>query len=102
MKLAKLKCIKDMIVHGRNSDGSPDVCFNESCEYLFCLDEKKQEIFTLNDVKEVHFLKLFDTFTIEYFEVMKIENCELFNLDELTLKRMKKLYKERYNYIEEE
>ncbi|MCP1159341.1 hypothetical protein [Bacillus infantis] len=99
-KVAKLKCKQSVIIYGRNSDGSPDECFKEGREYLFCVDEKKGEIFAFNDVKEVHFLDLVDYYTDKHFDIVKIDQVENFNLDEFTHAKMKKLFKERYDYSE--
>ncbi|MDA2157850.1 hypothetical protein [Bacillus cereus group sp. Bc253] len=36
------------------ADGAPDYCFIKGKEYDMCLDERKNECFTLNDVEEMH------------------------------------------------
>jgi len=100
MKLAKLNCKEDVIIYGRNQDGNPDHCFFKGKDYLFCLDEKKGDIFTYNEVKEVHFLALDDYYTDKYFDVIKIAEIEDFNLDEFTHKKHIKLNKEKYHYEE--
>ena len=100
LKLAKLKCIKTVIIHGRNDNGEPDRCFLQGKEYLFCYDEKKGEIFIHNEVKEVHFLSLNDYYTDKHFEVMTIGEAAIFKLDEFSLNRMARLYKERYDFTD--
>lgn len=100
MKLAKLKCIKSVVIYGRNEDGSADQCFEEGKEYLFCFDVKKNEIFTYNDVQKVHFLKLDDYYTDKHFVVLSLGEAESFGLDEFNMNRMKRLFKERHNFQE--
>ncbi|MBX4152427.1 hypothetical protein [Paenibacillus lautus] len=100
LMLAKLKCIESVIVYGRNSDGKPDHCFQENEEYLFCYDTKKGEIFTYNDVGEMHFLNFNDYFTDKYFVVLSVNRAEECGLDELNLARYKKMYVDRYEYSE--
>lgn len=98
LKLAKLKCKESVIIFGRNTNGEPDKCFEGGKEYLFCVDERKGQIFTHNDVKEVHFLKMDDYFTDKHFEVLVIKNADEFDLDEFTLSRMKRLNKDKYDF----
>jgi len=100
LKLATLLCKESVVIYGRNENGEADRCFQKGKEYLFCVDEKKGEIFTLNDVKEVHFLSLSDYYTDKHFKVLTIKDIEKYDLDEFTLNRMKKLYKEKYHYEE--
>lgn len=100
MKLAELQCIKSVVIYGRRTDGEPDQCFEEGKKYLFCYDEKENDIFTYNDVKEVHFLSLNGYFTTKHFEVLSIGNAEQFGLDELGLARMVRLFKERHDFSE--
>ena len=99
MKLAKLFCIEDVLITGRNKDGSPDICFVKEKEYYFIFDKKKNQIFTLNEANEVHFLKLSDDkFTNKYFEVLEINDADFFKLDEITLRRFLNLSKRKYDY----
>lgn len=100
LKLAKLICTQSVIIYGRNENGEPDKCFEVGNEYLFCVDEKKGEIFTFNDVKEVHFLSLDDYYTDKHFDVLTIKDAEEFELDEFTLSRMKRLNKDKYDFEE--
>jgi hypothetical protein len=99
-KLAKLACKETMIIYGRNADGEPDQCFEEGKEYIFCVDEKKGSIFTFNDVKEAHFLSLYDSYTYKYFNVMAIGDAHEFGLDLFTLERMKRLNREKHDFEE--
>jgi hypothetical protein len=98
LKLAKLKCKEDVIIYGRNKNGEPDKCFKKGNEYLFCVDEIKHNIFTFNDVKEIHSLGLDDYYTDKYFEVLTIDESDNFGLDEFSLNRMERLYKDRKNF----
>jgi len=107
-KLALLKCEKDMIISGRNADGSPDTCFHKDTSYLFVVDEKKEEMFIVNETGEVHFMdapdsndELVSEFEAEYFNVVKVGKPSEFDLDEFTLMKLEKLYKERYEYSED-
>lgn len=102
MKLALMKCIEDVIITGRNEDGSADHCFIGGKDYLFCVDEKKKkvDIFTFNEVKEVHFLKLLDDFSYKHFDLLKMDELDNFDLDEFTKAKYQKLFKERYEYSE--
>lgn len=59
MKFLLIKCIKDIIISGRNEDGTPDHCFVKGKEYDMCLDERKNECFTLNEVSVMLFFHLF-------------------------------------------
>jgi len=98
LKLAKLMCKESVIIYGRNANGEPDKCFEGGKEYLFCFDEKKGDLFTFNEVKEVHFLKMDDYFTDQYFDVITVGNADEFGLDEFTLNRMNRLNKDRYDF----
>ncbi|MCP1159390.1 hypothetical protein [Bacillus infantis] len=98
LKLAKLKCKKSLIIYGRNTGSEPDKCFENGKDYLFCVDEKKCDIFTYNDVKEVHFLSLNDDYTYQHFILLEVNDAEEFGLDEFTLNRMKRLNKDRYDF----
>lgn len=98
LRLVKTECRETMLIFGRNTNGEPDRCFEVGKEYLFCYDEKKDEIFTVNDVKEIHFLKLNDKFTQEHFEIKEFLNLNDCDLDEVTKQRYVKLFKERYEY----
>ena len=100
LKLARLKCKESVIIYGRNANGEPDKCFEQGKEYLFCVDEKKGDIFTFNDVKEVHFFGLNDSYTDQYFDVIEVKDAEEFGLDEFTLSRMKRLNKDKYDFEE--
>jgi hypothetical protein len=100
LKIVKLKCKKDMIIYGRNENGKPDKCFECGKEYLFCFDEKTGNIFIFNEVKEIHSLDLEDYYTDKYFDVIAIDDAENFNLDEFSLNRMKRLYKDRNKFVE--
>ena len=93
ISLVNLKCKESVIIFGRNKNGFPDKCFEEGKEYIFCLDEKNGDIFTYNDVREVHFLSMNDDYTDKYFEVLEIKQIDEFNLDEFTLNRMKNFIK---------
>lgn len=97
-QLAKLKCKESVIAYGRNESGEPDVCFDVGKEYLFCVDNEAGDIFTVDDVGEVHFLTLNSYFTDKHFDIIAINNANQFDLDELTLKRMECLNKEKYEY----
>lgn len=98
MKLALFECHTDVFVTGRNDDGSPDHCFYKDKEYLFCYDEKKHTVFTVNEVGE------FDTSKLEFmgreFTLLRIADVEQFNLDEFTERRLRKLFKERLHYTD--
>ena len=98
MKIAQLECIEDVIIHGRNE--SPDHCFEEGKKYLFCFDEKKGDVFTVHEVNEVHFMTLEERYTEKHFDVLGVKDAENFNLDEFTFKKMKRLFKERYDFLE--
>lgn len=98
LKLARLKCKESVVIYGRNEDGKPDNCFEIGKEYLFCYDEMKDEIFTHNDVNMVHFLTLNDAYTQKHFELLALKEAEGFALDEFSLGRMKRLYKERHDF----
>lgn len=98
MKLAELHCIQDITIYGRNEDGSPDHCFIEGKDYLFCVNEHDQDLFTVNEVGMVHYCKLDDDFTKDNFIIKHVKEAVDYGLDDLTLHKMKKLNKERKNY----
>ncbi|MFE6075604.1 hypothetical protein ACFVQB_14125 [Paenibacillus sp. NPDC057886] len=100
MLLAKLKCIDSLTIYGRNPDGSPDHCFKEGREYLFCFDTKKGELFTYNDVKEMHFFSFSDYFTDKHFSVIEINKMENFGLDQFDLARYRRMFKDKGSYSE--
>jgi len=98
MNLALFKCLRNIDVVGRNADGSADRCFIEGKEYLFCFDFKKGSVFIINEVNE------YDISKMEYmhrdFELIKTGGFDDFDLDEITMHKYKKLYKNRINYEE--
>ena len=99
MRLAKLLCFEDVLITGRNKDGSPDICFVKEKEYYFIFDKKKNQIYTLNEVNEVHFLNLSDNkFTNKHFELIGINDADFFKLDEVTLRRFLNLSKRKGDY----
>ncbi|WP_311078109.1 hypothetical protein [Paenibacillus polymyxa] len=98
--LARVRCRESMIIYGRNSNGKADRCFEEGKDYLFCYDVKKDEIFTYNEVNEMHFFSLDDVYTDKHFELVLIADAAEFGLDEVTLMRFKKMFKDRHNYTE--
>jgi hypothetical protein len=100
LQIAKLNCVEDVITYGRNSDGSPDHNFKKGNVYLFCVDEKKGDLFTYDDSKEVHFTGAQHKFTEKHFDVIAVGEANTFGLDEFTLIRMKRLYKERHDFAE--
>ena len=101
MKFLLIKCIKDINISGRNEDGTPDHCFAKGKEYDMCLDERKNECFTLNDVKEMHFFGHKDNWYFdEHFEVVKELQKEDFTGNELRMHRLKKMAKDKRNYEE--
>ncbi|WP_257151380.1 hypothetical protein [Bacillus anthracis] len=101
MKFLLIKCIKDVIISGRNADGTPDHCFIKGKEYEMCFDKRKNECFTLNEVKEMHFIGYENNYYFDkHFEVVKELTEDDFNGDELRLQRLKRMAKEKNNYEE--
>ncbi|HHQ1468753.1 TPA: hypothetical protein QCU25_001229 [Bacillus anthracis] len=101
MKFLLIKCIKDINISGRNEDGTPDHCFVEEKEYDMCLDERKNECFTLNEVNVMHFFTYENNwYFAQHFEVVKELQEEDFVGDELRMHRLKKMAKEKHNYEE--
>ncbi|PDZ39458.1 hypothetical protein CON18_14860 [Bacillus cereus] len=101
MKFLLVRCIKDVVIIGRNPDGTPDHCFIKGKEYDMCLDERKNECFTLNEVKEMHFLGYKnDWYFDENFEFVKPLKDEDFERNEIRLQRLRKMAKEKNNYKE--
>lgn len=98
MKIAELHCIKDIIIYGRNEDGSPDHCYVAGEDYLFCLDAKSDSYFGLNEVGMVHFIRTNDDYTTLHFTTNEVNDIEQFGFDDLTIHRLKKLEKERKNF----
>lgn len=101
MKFLLVKCIEDVVITGRNSDGTPDHCFIKGKEYDMCLDEKKGDCFTVNEVREMHFIGYENNYYFDkHFEVVRELIEDDFNGDELRLHRLKKMAKEKHNYEE--
>ncbi|MES5957484.1 hypothetical protein QCI42_29760 [Bacillus fungorum] len=101
MKFLLVKCIKDVVITGRNSDGTPDHCFIKGKEYDMCLDEKKGDCFTVNEVKVMHFIGYENNYYFDkHFEVIKELKEDDFANDELRLRRLKRMAKEKNNYEE--
>jgi hypothetical protein len=100
MKIAQLTCLDDVVIYGRHENGDPDHCFTKNTKYLFCLDEKKNNIFTINDVEKFHIFPLSSDYTATHFEVNSIDTIEDSPVDEVTLQRMKRIYKDRHNFEE--
>lgn len=101
MKLALYLCKKDIVIYGRNEDGSPDICYYKNEEYLFCLDEKKNNVFNICDVNEYYIDSVDNMVKDGKFELILIDDIENFGLDELSAYKYKKLHKERIHYEEE-
>ncbi|MBE7896110.1 hypothetical protein G7L40_20595 [Paenibacillus polymyxa] len=100
LMLARVRCRESMIIYGRKPNEEADHCFEAGKEYLFCYDAKRDEIFTYNDVNEMHFLSLSDYYTDKHFELVLIADATEFGLDEVTLMRFKRMFKDRHNYAE--
>lgn len=101
MKFLLIKCIKDINISGRNEDGTSDHCFSKGKEYDMCLDERKNECFTLNEVNVMHFFTYENNrYFAQHFEVVKELQEEDFVGDELRMHRLKKMAKEKHNYEE--
>ncbi|MGN4418862.1 hypothetical protein ACTFRD_11345 [Bacillus cereus group sp. MYBK249-1] len=101
MKFLLVTCIEDVVITGRNSDGTPDHCFIQGKEYDMCLDEKKGDCFTVNEVREMHFIGYENNYYFDkHFKVVKeLEDEDLAN-DELRLQRLKRMAREKHNYEE--
>ncbi|MDA1641920.1 MULTISPECIES: hypothetical protein [Bacillus] len=66
-----------------------------------CLDERKNECFTLSDVEEMHFLGQKNNWYFdENFEVVTELQEEGFTANELRIHRLKKMEKEKHNHEE--
>lgn len=101
MKFLLIKCIKDIIISGRNEDGTPDHCFVKGKEYDMCLDERKNECFTLNEVNVMHFFNYENNWYFnKHFEFVKELKDDDFTNDELRLQRLKRMAKEKKHYEE--
>jgi hypothetical protein len=101
MKFLLIKCIKDIIISGRNEDGTSDHCFVKEKEYDMCLDERKNECFTLNEVNVMHFFTYENNWYFdEHFEFVKELKEDDFTNDELRLQRLKRMAKEWKHYEE--
>lgn len=86
MKFLLIKCIEDVVITGRNSDGTPDHCFIKEKEYDMCLDEKKGDCFTVNEVGEMHFIGYENNYYFDkHFAVVKELKGDDFTNDELRL-----------------
>ncbi|MFE4880709.1 hypothetical protein [Bacillus mycoides] len=101
MKYLSIKCIQDVIISGRNTDGTPDHCFIKGKEYDMCFDEKKGDCFTVDEVKMMHFVGCENDYYFDkHFEVVKTLKDDDFKGNELRLQRLKRMAKEKYNYEE--
>ena len=98
MKLALYKCLENIDITGRNADGTPDRVFNKDKEYLFCYDEKKEQVFIICEVDEYYVSNI--KYMEHGFKLVRVGNLDDFDLDELSQQRYKKLYRERLNYEE--
>ncbi|WP_223262130.1 hypothetical protein [Bacillus wiedmannii] len=101
MQFLLIKCIKDVIISGRNEDGAPDHCFIKGKEYEMCFDEKKRDCFTVDEVKMMHFVGCENDYYFDkHFAVVKELTEDDFAGDELRLHRLKRMGKEKHNYEE--
>ncbi|MEW9578123.1 hypothetical protein U9K47_22690 [Bacillus toyonensis] len=101
MKFLLIKCTQDVIISGRNVDGTPDRCFIKGKEYDMCFDEKKGDYFTVNEVKVMHFIGYENDYYFDkHFKVVKELKEEDFTDDELRLQRLRRIAKEKNNYEE--
>lgn len=92
MKFLLVKCIEDIVITGRNSNGTPDHCFIKGKQYDMCFDEKKGDCFTANEVEVMHFIGYENNYYFdEHFEVIKELKDEDFVNDELRLQRLKRM-----------
>ncbi|MDD0821011.1 hypothetical protein [Bacillus cereus] len=101
MKFLLVKCKEDVIISRRRADGAPDHYFIKGKEYDMCLDERKNECFTLSDVEEMHFFgQKNNCYFDENFEVVTELQEEGFTANELRIHRLKKMEKEKHNHEE--
>lgn len=103
-KLALLRCVEDLVIPFKKDENHEEVdakCFSKGNEYLFCYEERSNELITINDVKEVHTMKLYSDLSNEIFDIVRIDDPETFDLSEFELARLNKLFRERLNYYED-
>lgn len=102
IKVAQLECIEDVVIYGRNEDGSADVCFKQGNSYIFAYHTKTNNLTIVNDVHEIHSFGMSDTFRYKHFDVVSVDNIHDLDLDDLSKKRLINLHDSNYEFLDEE
>ncbi|MCR6856604.1 hypothetical protein P5G86_24150 [Paenibacillus jamilae] len=101
MRFLLVRCIKDVVTTGRNGNSMPDHCFIKEKEYDMCLDERKNECFTLNEIKKMHFFGYKNNWYFnEHFEIVKELQDYDFKGVEIRLHKLKGMAEEKHDFQE--
>lgn len=101
VEIIQALCTEDFFGKGRLSPSSKELCFKTGVDYFFIVDSKREQVFTLDETRNVHSFKMYDQITQQHFDFVRRDLLTNFDMDDIQRHKLQRLHKEKYDYIDD-